>query len=208
MAVKELDRFDLSSIKRTLGDMHHSLIGKWIDWWIEGGKDKRIAWSEPPCLLNRNRSDIMFLECLQEDTFYPVGIAEVENDEKNWDEKIETMAEYARNIDSIDFLILSTWTYSEVALDKRMRSRAERLLRLLVDKASEATKDAEFKLIICLILYSKDELSFHVRNIPWKYKSGGYTRRLPSEVQWFLAQKGNVSFWKNGSWKLLPNDFT
>lgn len=200
-SVEEMDRFDLSAIKRTYGDVHHLLIGKWIDWWIEGGKDTRIAWSEAPRLPDGKYSDIMFLECLQEDPYYPIGVAEVENNEKKWDEKINTMIEYAKNISSIDFLLLSTWTYSEVAQDKRMRSRAERLLRLLFDKAKETTQDAEFKLVVHLILYSTEEPSFLVRNIPWKYKSGFYYRRRPSEAQLYLAQDGNVSSWESGSLK-------
>jgi hypothetical protein len=198
-AIEEVDRFDLSAIKRTYGDGHHQLIGKWIDWWIEGDKDRRIAWSEAPRLPSGNCSDIMFLESLQGDYYDPVGVAEVENDEKKWDEKIKTMVEYARNISSIDFLLLSTWSYPEVAQDKRMKPRAERLLSLLQEKIEEATKNAEFKLIVHLILRSAEEPPFLVKNIPWKHETDQvvYYRRRPSEVKLYLAQNGNVCFWEN-----------
>lgn len=200
---EEANRFDLSVIKRTYGDGHHLLIGKWIDWWIEGNKERRIAWSEAPRLPNGHYSDIMFLESSQGDDYYPVGVAEIENNEKKWDKKIKTMVEYARNISSIDFLLLSTWTYPEVAQDKRMKPRAVRLLSLLLEKTKEATKNAEFKLIVHIILYSTEETSFLVKNIPWKYEKGVYARRRPSEAQLYLAQNGNVGFWENGSLKPL-----
>jgi hypothetical protein len=80
-----------------IGSCHDALIGEWINWWLSQGIDGRIC---NPARQSKSGSrryiaDLLFLEQFKGFDYYEVkGVAEVENDERRFMDKIKSLMSY------------------------------------------------------------------------------------------------------------------
>lgn len=96
---------------------HNAIISQWARWWIEDTSEnaERGVFDEAISCEGKRRADIMFLEKSLDNFFEIKGIAEIENnindDENKYLEKLETLKIYdemTEKFPDLKFVILST----------------------------------------------------------------------------------------------------
>ncbi|MEM2507314.1 MAG: hypothetical protein QXF61_09760 [Nitrososphaeria archaeon] len=100
--------FILQSLKKydfrfywMIGSCHDAIIGEWINWWLTQKGDTRIC---NPARHSRSGSrryiaDLLFLERFKGYDYYEVkGVAEVENNESKFMDKIKSLISYENYI--------------------------------------------------------------------------------------------------------------
>lgn len=96
---QSLKGYDFERIFRMKGRCHDALIGEWIKWWLSQNLHNMIC---NPARSSKSGSrtyiaDLLFLEQFEGNDYYDVkGVAEVENDEKKFMDKIESLRSYEK----------------------------------------------------------------------------------------------------------------
>jgi len=80
-----------------IGSCHDAIIGEWINWWLTQEGDTRICNPARHSRLGSRRyiADLLFLERFEGYDYYEVkGVAEIENNESKFMDKIKSLASY------------------------------------------------------------------------------------------------------------------
>jgi len=107
--LERFEDFNWKKLAKVRGGAHEAIVGEWIDWWIRmDPKDHRVV---NPAPYVRNRSaDILFLRITTENSYYPYGVAEIENNRKMWSQKLRSLKAYEERLGPLRFLLLCTAT--------------------------------------------------------------------------------------------------
>lgn len=94
---------------RAKAHSHNGIIGEWINWWITIDRRNHIVFEPAPASRGRY-ADLLFLASPKaEHSYYPVGVAEIENSPDKWRSKLETLKIYEEEyskLKTLEFLLL------------------------------------------------------------------------------------------------------
>ena len=102
--------FDVTKLSMVRGKAHEGIIGEWIRWWLDYDLENHLVFNPAPYARNRS-ADILFLK-KEEDShvFMPVGVAEIENNQKKWYPKLKSLATYEKELPDLKFAVLCVKT--------------------------------------------------------------------------------------------------
>ncbi len=147
---------------------HNSIISQWARWWIEDTNDSganRGVFDEAIACKGKRRADIMFLEQYSDKVFEIKGVAEIENnikdDENKYLEKLETLKLYDTDkFPNIEFVILSTI----MVIDKN--NKTLNFFSPLLEKAKDYSKDSSLSWIIYILTVFENHKTPRKFNVP------------------------------------------
>ncbi|MEM2954288.1 MAG: hypothetical protein QXU21_08480 [Candidatus Bathyarchaeia archaeon] len=125
---------------------HDGIVGEWIRWWIDINPDAHMVINPAPYIKGEGEqwysADILFLEKIDGDKFMLTGVAEVENNRRNWFEKLESLKAYVSRksrYSNLKFVLLCVSVYSDG--DKNM-------FNTLMEKIRDLSKRFEIDWIL------------------------------------------------------------
>ena len=98
---EKFQNFNWEKLEKVRGKAHEGIIGEWINWWIGIDMERHMVLNPAPYVEGRS-ADIVFLRNIEEEgsgilpLYYPIGVAEVENEVKKWDEKVAALRAYEK----------------------------------------------------------------------------------------------------------------
>ena len=99
LILESLKQCDFQRILRLKGKSHDALIGEFINWWFKQDIDGMICNPARGSKSGSRRyfADLLFLELFEGREYYEVkGVAEVENNEEKFMDKIKSLASYEK----------------------------------------------------------------------------------------------------------------
>lgn len=133
------------------GRCHDALISEWIDWWLDQNTSNMIC---NPARSSRSGSrtyiaDLLFLEQFEGNDYYDVkGVAEVENNEEKFIDKIESLQSYEK------YVKIGSKAYPNLSfaiLCYTLNLPNDDLPQKIYDKIREASEDSDMLWIACEI---------------------------------------------------------
>jgi len=175
-----IKHFDVIRLSMIRGKAHEGIIGEWIRWWLDYDPENHLVFNPAPYAQN-NSADILFLKKEAEyEVFMPFGVAEIENNQKNWSAKLESLETYERELPDLKFTLLSVKT----------GPKSDDAFKRLI----EEVKKASSKSSICWILYRlKAKPGRHdVELVSLKEDDEVFGSSFIEGSEYLVIKKGNV----------------
>lgn len=178
--LKELIRhFDVARLSMVRGKAHEGIIGEWIRWWLDHDPENHLVFNPSPYAQNKT-ADILFLKREAESgVFVPFGVAEIENNQKEWSAKLDSLATYEGELPDLKFALLCV----------RTGPRGQDVFKRLIEKV----KDLSSKSPIYWILYRlKAKTWRHDVDLVSLKEDEVFGRSFIDEGECFIIRSGNV----------------
>jgi len=204
LLAKRLKQFRWDRLWRVGGEAHEGKIGEWIRWWVDGKPNYMVINPPPKDRKTRRCADVLFLEESPiTKAFQALGIAEIENSEKKWIEKLITLKAYeedkARYPDLRFALLCVSWY-------EHLKEKMDPKLVEAAKKMAELSKNSRIDWILYILKYAKlerEEAPFRIR-IPdyvQGYEFFYYTYRNLKGAEWLMFRKGKILDNKAYEWR-------
>lgn len=171
---QKLQNFDWMRLSKIKGNAHEGLIGCWINWWLNLDLDNHMVFNPARCVQNRY-ADIAFLKKI-DDYYHHIGFAEIENEPKKWEYKLETLkacAEQYSQPRTLDFLLLCVTT----------RPKDEQKFQELRKHVMDASKELELNYVLYRLMKS-----------PWKDETTANGIIKENDDVWYYESISSIEF--------------
>ena len=183
--LEKFEDFNWKKLSRVRGGAHEAIVGEWISWWIKiDPKDHMVL--NPSSHIERRSADIVFLRRTTGNSYFPFGVAEVENTRKKWKQKLRSLRAYERRLDTLRFILLCVTTTEKNEVDEEEFAR-------LVKHTVNMSKNSKLKWILYRLTYS-----------PWAKET--FPIVLKDELYYSRVIRGGFFIIKNGKVVQVPKE--